>query len=196
MSKKISCTIVPVDAGGPYETKPSLIINGRKVNIEYGKPLTLDESVVEAAEATDRFIVKRHNADSSPAEDSGDGDGAAAQPGGLDAGGADTEQDVEVLGSVVGEHEQAGDVEQVGTVVGETGEPEAEGAEQVGSVIGETAFDAAAVLEGPLKDVEPRIAKLETLEQVEAVRKAAGPKARKGTLAALKAREADLKGGN
>lgn len=161
---KITCKIERANLGG-LESKPDLIVNGQKIDLPIGKTVELEQGIVEAAEASDTFIVTR-----SPAEDSGEGDGAAAQPGGLDAGGADTAQNDDAPDRTTTEITPAeGD---------ETGE----------------SFDAKAVLEGNLSDVKPRIEKLETLDQVKAVRKAAGKNARKGTLDALDARETALKG--
>ena len=53
-------------------------------------------------------------------------------------------------------------------------------------------FDPVALLEGTLDEVTPRIAKLETTEQIDAVRLEAGDKARVGVTKALDARAEEL----
>lgn len=88
---KIKVNIVPVEGDG-LEHRPHLNINGQAITLEFGKDVEIEEDIVAAAEASDRFIVRRISKGSPAAKQAGKGDGAAAQQGGSAAGGADTAQ--------------------------------------------------------------------------------------------------------
>lgn len=79
-----------------------------------------------------------------------------------------------------------------GTEEVEEEQPQRTQASQADDTGSEDTFDAAAVLDGTLDDVEPRIAALKTVEEVEAVRAAAGDSIRAGATKALDKRKAEL----
>lgn len=199
---KIKCVIVPVDSAA-LAHKPDLIVNGRAVNLEYGVEQELDKGVVEAAEQTDRFVVRRIDKNSSPAEDSGEGDGAAAQPGGSAAGGADTVQNEDAPDRTTTDIQPAEGVEPAADTADDAAEtvqnddaPDA----STTDIAPASDFDAAAVVKGKLSGddgVEARIAKIESVEQLDAILKAEdaandGKDGRQGVKAAVEARRAEL----
>lgn len=205
---KIKCVIVPVDSAA-LAHKPDLIVNGRAVNLEYGVEQELDKGVVEAAEQTDRFVVRRIDKNSSPAEDSGEGDGAAAQPGGSAAGGADTVQNEDAPDRTTTDIQPAEGVEPAA----DTADDAAETVQNDDAPDGSTTdidpdkggvpaedFDAGAVVKGKLSGddgVEARIAKVESVDHLDAILKAEdaandGKDGRQGVKDAVEARRAEL----
>lgn len=199
---KIKCVIVPVD-GGALAHKPNLIVNGKPVSLEYGVEQELDKGVVEAAEQTDRFVVRRIDKNSSPAEDSGEGDGAAAQPGGSAAGGADTVQNEDAPDRTTTDIQPAEGVEPAADTADDAAEtvqnddaPDA----STTDIAPASDFDAAAVVKGKLSGddgVEARIAKVDNIEHLDAILKAEdaandGKDGRQGVKDAVEARRAEI----
>lgn len=199
---KIKCVITPVD-GTALAHKPDLIVNGKSVSLEYGVEQELEKGVVEAAEQSDRFIVRRIDKTSSPAEHSGEGDGAAAQPGGSAAGGADTVQNEDAPDRTTTDIEPAEGVEPATDTADDTAEtvqnddaPDA----STTDIDPASDFDAAAVVKGKLSGddgVEARIAKIESVDHLDAILKAEdaandGKDGRQGVKDAVEARRAEL----
>lgn len=209
--KKIKCIIRRVD-NATLAHKPDLIVNGQSIRIEDGQEVEVAEGIVEAAEASDRFTVERIDDTNSPAEDSGDGDGAAAQPGGSAAGGANSAQKSDAPDRSTTDIVEAEGNEPTGDAAGAEPKPAEDVTEEdltrLQATHGDAEdaksdFDAASVIKGNLsgKDgVEARIGKLETEEQLDAVLKAEdaandGKDGRAGVKNAVEARRAELKEG-
>lgn len=172
---------------GPLAGIPPVTINGKSVEYSLGAAIELTDEEAEAISHSDVLNVVPAGNESSQ------GDGAAAQTGG-DAGGTDSPQTADAPDRSTTDI-APGDID-AGEGEGE-GDDADSGEKSYANDAGDAdAFDGDSVRKGKLDEVEPRIAKLSTAEQIAAVRKAEkDADGRKGVADMLDAREAALKAG-